>query len=122
MITDLTYDSKDQIVRWKYNNLDIERSVVNVKSVLADSTYEFVLILFQSESTGTHKIIEFAGSGEEMFQINPPDKYSFYYLSHHTNAPISVVCQGPADQFGRTDYHFSVNTKNGDLKFLGLAY
>ncbi|MEO7779459.1 MAG: hypothetical protein ABIY63_18185 [Fibrobacteria bacterium] len=124
MITDLSSNLETNSISWVFENVTIEKEVANIKgrSVILDKTNKFVLVLHKIENTENYELIEFGGDGTEVFRINPPENHTFYYLSHHPDASVSVVCQGPPDEYGRMDYHFSINTKNGKLKLLGLAY
>jgi len=122
LIKGLKWEAGKDSVTWSFGSTLVEKHARNIKSALTDSQNQFVLVLFYPDCDSNQTIVEYTGHGVEVFQISPPDEYSFYYLSPHHKATISVVCQGPADPFGRTDYHFSIDTGSGSLKLLGLAH
>jgi hypothetical protein len=59
-----------------------------------------------------------------LFEKEPPQGYTFMYLSTSRNHP-SVVCDGGennADAYGRSTWRFAINTKTGDMTKENLAY
>ena len=70
------------------------------------------------------KLKGFALDGTLLFEKEPLQGYSFKNLSTLNNQP-SVVCDGGetnADAYGRSRWHFAIDTKTGDMTKENLAY
>ena len=76
------------------------------------------------EQNQDRKLQVFTLEGVLSLEKAPPQGYSFVNLSTSKNQP-SVVCDGGrdrADVYGRSRWHFAINTQIGDMTRENLAY
>ncbi|WP_010245437.1 hypothetical protein [Acetivibrio cellulolyticus] len=109
----VSWQSKDEVVNVQCDNL-----------VSAQFYIEHELVLVITSNKQNERLLGFALNGKKLFEKGPPQDYNFRYLSTSANFP-SVVCDGGktnADAYGRSNWHFVINTLTGDMTKCSLAY
>ena len=118
-----TCDRVNGKVCWKYDNRLFEVGFKNLDSAEIYLNNDIVIVVIATNPAD--KILKgYALDGKLLFEINPPNGYKFEYLSFIDNSP-TVVCNGGninADAYGRSEFHFKIDTKTGVLEKIGLAY
>jgi hypothetical protein len=118
-----TFDKVSGKVSWLHQDQLVE---VDCKNVVNAQLYigQGVVIVIMELSQGGRKLHGFALNGTLSFEKEPPKGYSFEYLSTSNNQP-SVVCDGGknnVDAYGRSSWHFAIDTQTGDMTKENLAY
>ena len=117
------FDKVKGKVSWLYQNTLIE---INCKSIEHAQLYveQAVIMVITVSNQVDRKLKGFALDGTLLFEKEPLQGYSFKNLSTLNNQP-SVVCDGGetnADAYGRSRWHFAIDTKTGDMTKENLAY
>lgn len=110
-------------ISWQYNNQFIEINCENLESSQIYFSNGIVIAII-AMSQNERMIKGFSLDGKLMFEKKPPEGYVFKYLSTANKLP-TVVCDGgktDADIYGRSEFHFEINTKTGEMKKINLAY
>lgn len=118
-----TLDKIKGKVSWLHQDQLVE---VNCKNIISAKLYveQAVIIVITASNQVDGKLEVFALDGILLFAKQPPQGYSFVYLSTSKNKPF-VVCDGEktnADAYGRSRWHFAIDTKTGDMIKENLAY
>lgn len=117
------FDKVNGKISWQYNNHPIDVSCKNVENAQIYFNKDIVVAII-AENQSDKKIKGFALDGKLLFEKEPPEGYVFKYLSTSKNLP-TVVCDGGdanADAYGRSEFHFIIDTKTGDMSKVSLAY
>lgn len=116
------FDKVNDIVSWLHKDQMVE---VNCKNIVNAKFYNGQVVIIITESNGVDRRLQgFALDGTLLFEKEAPQGYKFDYLSTSKNKP-SVVCDGGktnVDDYGRSSWHFTINTKTGDMTKENLAY
>lgn len=118
-----TFNKVDGNIRWQYNKQLISINCPNTENAQIYLNNDIVVTIVLTNQLD--KMIKgFALDGKLLFEKEPPKGYIFKYLSTSKNLP-AVVCDGGqsnADKYGRSTWHFAINTKTGDMSKVSLAY
>ncbi|MEA1673571.1 hypothetical protein [Nitrospirillum sp. BR 11163] len=68
------------------------------------------------------RLVLIAQDGSELGVLNPEPGFSFYYLTPHPDAGVSIVCVTDTPINGWQDWHFAYNSGKKALVRLGPAY
>lgn len=68
------------------------------------------------------KIDGYTFDGSLLFEKEQPIGYKIVRLSTSKNLPTVVCDGGDANAYGRSEFHFAIDTKTGDLTKASLAY
>lgn len=115
-------------INWHLQGHSVEIQHNNISEAQFYIEHDIVIVL-TGDKLSDRKLLIYALDGTLMFEKKPPSGYYFYrlsstYISMSSIAP-SVVCEGGkehADSFGRSEWHFTINPKTGDLTKASLAY
>ena len=118
-----SFDKVSGKVSWQHQARLIE---VNCKNIVSAQLYteQDVFIVVSVPNQTDKRLQGFALDGSLLFEKDPPQGYDFMYLSISRNQP-SVVCDGGksnSDAYGRSTWHFAIDTKTGDMTKENLAY
>lgn len=110
-------------VSWFHQDQLVE---IDCKNVVNAQLYDgqVVIIIIKASNQDDGKLQGFALDGNLLFEKEAPQGYSFVYLSTSKNLP-SVVCDSDktnADAYGRSRWHFAIDTKTGDMTKENIAY
>lgn len=118
-----TLDKVSGKVSWLYQDQLIK---VDCKNIMNAQLYigQGIVIVITAPNQADRKLQGFSLDGKLLFEKAPPQGYSFVHLSTSKNQP-SVVCDGGkanADVYGRSSWHFAIDTKIGDMTKENLEY
>ena len=110
-------------VSWQFNNHSVN---IHLENVLNAQFYieKDIIMVITAINQKDKKILGFALDGTLLFEKEPPKGYYIMYLSRCNNLP-SVVCDGAkldTDPYGRNNWHFIIDLKNGEMSKGSLAY
>ncbi|HBF36798.1 MAG TPA: hypothetical protein DDW50_05710 [Firmicutes bacterium] len=117
-----TFDKVNGKVSWLYQDQRVEIDCQNIVEAQLYSGQGVVIVMM--EQNQNRKLQVFTLEGVLSLEKAPPQGYSFVNLSTSKNQP-SVVCDGGkdlADVYGRSRWHFAINTQTGDMTKENLAY
>ena len=118
-----SFDKENSKISWLYNNQLIAINCPNAESAQIYFANGIVMAI-TAISKIDKKIVGYTIDGSLLFEKEPPVGYQFVRLSTYKNLP-AVVCDGGdanADAYGRSTWHFAINTKTSDMTKENLAY
>ncbi len=118
-----SFDKVSNKIRWQHNGSQVEANCINLEN--AQFYGDFNIIIAISGTTKLDKRMKgYSLDGKLLFEKEPPQGYSFMYLSTSDNKP-AIVCDGGkenADKYGRSSWYYIIDTKTGDMLKGSLAY
>lgn len=116
-------DKENDKVSWQLQDKLVE---VNCKDISNAQLYtEHSIVIVISVDDQNNKLLKgFGLDGTLLFSKQPPQGFTFNYLSTIKNQP-SVVCEGDSantDAYGRSSWHFIINDRTGEMSKGNLAY
>ena len=118
-----SFDKVVDKISWQHKNQLIEISKKNIVNAQMYFNNDIIMAIIVN-SQNDKKIVGYTLDGSVLFQKEPPIGYQFMRLSMSKNIP-TVVCDGGdanADAYGRSEFHFKIDTKTGDMIKGSLAY
>lgn len=117
------FDKVNGEISWQYNNQLIGVSCENIQDAQIYFKNDIVIAITAINQIDK-KMKGFSLDGKLIFEKESPAGYIFEYLSTSNKLP-TVVCDGGkanADAYGRSEFHFEIDTKTGDMSKICLAY
>lgn len=117
------FDKINSKVSWQHQGKLVEvdsKNITNAQLYMNQGIMILITVLNQDDK----RLQGFSLDGTLLFVKAPPQGYNFMYLSALNNQP-SVVCDGgkaSTDAYGRSSWHFSIDTKTGNMTRENLAY
>lgn len=112
----------NECIGWDYKNNKIILNVKNIQQIKLYEKKEIALLLVGEKINIAEKLYVYSFSGEERFNLFPPQGFSFSYLTNHPEVEIAIVCSSENSIEGWYDWHFSLDIKTGNLKRYCPAY
>lgn len=119
-----SFDKVSNKIRWQHKGNQIEVSCVNLENAMLYSEFD-VIIAIVGINQLDKRIRCYSTDGKFLFEKEPPQGYSFLYLSTTPDNKPTIVCDGGkenADKYGRSSWHYIIDTKTGDMIKGSLAY
>lgn len=117
-----TFDKVSDKVSWLHQDQLVEIDCKNIVEAQCYSEQGVVIVIVGQDQE--MKLQIFTSKGMLRIEKEPPRGYNFVHLSTSKSQP-SVVCDGGkdiADVYGRSRWHFAIDTQNGDMTKENLAY
>jgi hypothetical protein len=114
----------DEGLLWVNEGVLIRPKITNVKQAKYYKEKGLIVVLAGNNKNLSDKIYGISEDGRVMFEKSPMEGYKFQYLSYQSLTDITLVCVVIDKQITNEKWpniHFSVNSKNGELKRIGVA-
>lgn len=118
--TSFTYDKDSCTISWAINGKTISFNCEHLQNARAYTEIKLVLAIAGLDNNA--RLIGFDENGQQMFEVNPPDKFIFWYLSEQSETEPVVVCVTDEKIDGWNDWRFLVDPSTGKLTRHCRAY
>lgn len=116
-----TCDKLKGKISWQFEDQLIDIDCENILSAMLYVDHGLVIVITVSNKVD-QRLKGFSLDGMLLFEKEPPQDFIFIYLSESMNKPTVVSDGGIPDASGRYRWHFTIDTKTGELSKIGLAY
>jgi len=101
-------------VSWLHNGKKKTISVKCPDQAIVFSSAEIILVLAGNEASPS-VLYGYKPNGEKQFQTEPPEDFSFSYLTKHPEIDAAIVCGAKQKIDNWYDWHFAIEPHAGRL-------